>query len=209
MTSTVVKQTSSLHFDSPQKPFFLSTDPTGGTMVGFSTSPSSAIALFFNICVIIVIIAAAEAQTPTPAADPCSLKSNSSCNECLQNVACLWCSSTQQCIDYPVKNILPPSSVCPLSDARWGVCWVNFQILIITMSVLAGVIIIAILICCFCCCKCERIGNKREDAQVERQTRARKARQKARKTEIQLRHDEIRQKYGIAKENPYARMDDH
>uniref|UniRef100_A0A3P9NV48 Pituitary tumor-transforming gene 1 protein-interacting protein-like n=1 Tax=Poecilia reticulata TaxID=8081 RepID=A0A3P9NV48_POERE len=140
---------------------------------------------------------------------PCSLKSNSSCDECLQNVACLWCSSTQQCIDYPVKNILPPSSVCHLNDARWGVCWVNFQILIITMSVLAGVIIIAVLVCCFCCCKCERIGNKREEAQVERQTRARKARQKARKTEIQLRHDEIRQKYGIAKENPYARMDDH
>ncbi|KAM4731933.1 PTTG1 interacting protein b isoform 1-T1 [Anableps anableps] len=178
-------------------------------MFGVSTSPSSAIALFFNICVIIVFIAAARAQTPTPAPAPCSQKSNSSCDECLQNVACLWCSSNQQCIDYPVKSILPPSSVCPLNDARWGVCWVNFQILIITMSVLAGVIIIAILVCCFCCCKCERIGNRREDVQMERQARARKARQKARKTEIQLRHDEIRQKYGIAKENPYARMDDH
>uniref|UniRef100_A0A146ZQ44 Pituitary tumor-transforming gene 1 protein-interacting protein n=1 Tax=Fundulus heteroclitus TaxID=8078 RepID=A0A146ZQ44_FUNHE len=177
-------------------------------MLGFSLSS----ALFFNFCLVIVIIAAAEAQTasPAPAAASCSLKSNSSCDECLQNVSCLWCSSTQQCIEYPVKNILPPNSVCPLNDARWGVCWVNFQILIITMSVLAGVIIIAVLVCCLCCCcKCERIGNKREDAQVARQTRARKARQKARKTEIQLRHDEIRQKYGMAKENPYARMDDH
>ncbi|KAG7227497.1 hypothetical protein INR49_005312 [Caranx melampygus] len=86
---------------------------------------------------------------------------------------------------------------------------VNFQVLIITMSVLAGIIIIAILICCFCCCKCERIGNKKEDAKVERQARARKARQKARRTEMQLRHDEIRQKYGLAKDNPYSRMDDH
>lgn len=35
---------------------------------------------------------------------------------------------------------------------------VNFQILIITMGVLAGVILIAILVCCCCCCKCEKIG---------------------------------------------------
>ncbi|XP_029386757.1 PTTG1 interacting protein b isoform X1 [Echeneis naucrates] len=154
-----------------------------------------------------------EAQTPTPApapiSVPCALRSNTSCADCLQNVTCLWCITTQQCIDYPVRNILPPSSVCPLADARWGVCLVNFQILIITMSVLVGVIIIAILICCFCCCKCERVGNKREDAKVERQTRARKARQKVKRTEMQLRHDEIRQKYGLAKDNPYSRMDNH
>ncbi|XP_069554754.1 PTTG1 interacting protein b [Brachyistius frenatus] len=157
------------------------------------------------------IVLAAEAQTPTPspAPIPCALRSNTSCVECLQNVSCLWCSPTNQCLDYPVRNILPPSSLCPLSDARWGLCWVNFLILIITMSVLAGIIVIAILVCCFCCCKCERIGNKKEDAKVQRQTRARKSRQKARRTEIQLRHDEIRQKYGMAKENPYARMDDH
>ncbi|XP_032386105.1 PTTG1 interacting protein b [Etheostoma spectabile] len=151
----------------------------------------------------------AQAPTTSPAPTPCALRSNTSCAECLQNVTCLWCTPTKQCVDYPVRNILPPSSVCPLNDARWGLCWVNFQILIITMSVLGGIIIITILVCCFCCCKCERIGNKKEDAKVERQTRARKSRQKARKTEMQLRHDEIRQKYGMAKDNPYARMDDH
>ncbi|TNN84480.1 Pituitary tumor-transforming gene 1 protein-interacting protein [Liparis tanakae] len=63
---------------------------------------------------------------------------------------------------------------------------INFQILIITMSVLGGVIIIGIIVCCCCCCKCERIGR----------------------TEMHLRHDEIRQKYGMAKDNPYARMND-
>lgn len=152
-----------------------------------------------------------EAQTSTssPPSIPCAAKSNSSCGECLQNVTCLWCDQTSQCIDYPVRHILPPSSVCPLNDARWGVCWVNFQILIITMSVLAGVLIIAILVCCFCCCKCERVGNKREDAKVERQNRARKARQKERRTEMQLRHDEIRHKYGLSKDNPYSRMNEH
>ncbi|XP_018557982.1 PTTG1 interacting protein b isoform X2 [Lates calcarifer] len=167
----------------------------------------SAIAVALILCGF-TLTTEAQTSTPSPAPTPCALRSNTSCAECLQNVTCLWCIPTQQCIDYPVRNILPPSSVCPLTDARWGVCWVNFQILIISMSVLAGIIIIAILVCCFCCCKCERIG-KREDAKVERQTRARKARQKAKRTEMQLRHDEIRQKYGLAKDNPYSRMNDH
>ncbi|KAM9851341.1 PTTG1 interacting protein b [Aulostomus maculatus] len=149
----------------------------------------------------------AEAQTPSPAPAPCSIKSNTSCAECLQIVSCLWCIPTRQCLDYPVRTILPPRSVCPLNEARWGLCWINFQILIITMSVLAGVIIIAIFICCFCCCKCERIGNKRDDAKLARQAGARNSRQKARRVEMQLRHDEIRQKYGLAKDNPYSRMD--
>uniref|UniRef100_A0A8C6WYH7 PTTG1 interacting protein n=1 Tax=Neogobius melanostomus TaxID=47308 RepID=A0A8C6WYH7_9GOBI len=148
-----------------------------------------------------------EAQTPPPSI-PCAFKSNTSCDDCLQNVTCLWCEQTAQCIDYPVRNIFPPRSVCPLNDARWGVCWVNFQVLIITMSVLAGALFIAVLICCCCCCKCERIGNKKEDAKVERENRARKSRQKARRTEMQVRHDEIRQKYGVAKDNPYSRINE-
>ncbi len=35
---------------------------------------------------------------------------------------------------------------------------VNFQTLIITISVIAGVIIIGVFVCCFRCCKCENIG---------------------------------------------------
>ncbi|XP_068186332.1 PTTG1 interacting protein b [Antennarius striatus] len=166
-------------------------------------STAAFVFIFLGLCV------TAEGQTPSPAPPPCALRSNSSCDECLQNVACLWCEPTKLCIDYPVGKIVPPKSLCPLNDARWGVCWVNFQILIITMSVLAVLILIGILVCCLCCCKCERIGNKREDAKAERQTRMRKARQKERRTEMQMRHDEIRQKYGLAKNNPYARMDDH
>ncbi|XP_028292309.1 PTTG1 interacting protein b isoform X2 [Gouania willdenowi] len=150
----------------------------------------------------------AQTSTPAPGQVACALRSNISCDECLKNVTCLWCNPTSQCMDYPASNILPPRSLCPLNDARWGVCWVNFQILIITMSVLAGILLISILVCCICCCKCERIGNKREDAKMEQQTRVRKAHQKAR-TEMQLRHDEIRNKYGLSKDNPYSRMNDH
>ncbi|XP_071379130.1 PTTG1 interacting protein b [Centroberyx affinis] len=157
------------------------------------------------------IIVTTEAQTsaPSPAPIPCALRSNTTCDECLKNVTCLWCITTKQCIDYPVRTIFPPRSVCPLNEARWGLCWVNFQVLIITMSVLAGIIIIAIFVCCFCCCKCERTGNKREDAKVEQQARARKARQELRRTEMKVRHDEIRHKYGLEKGNPYARMEDN
>ncbi|XP_042282643.1 pituitary tumor-transforming gene 1 protein-interacting protein-like [Thunnus albacares] len=167
----------------------------------------SAPVIVFTIIFCVTVTTEAQTSTPDPAPASCALRSNTSCNECLQNVTCLWCIPTKQCIDYPVRNILPRKSLCPLNDARWGLCWVNFQILIITMSVLAGIVFIAILVCCCCCCKCERIGNKRQDAEVERQTRARKSRQKVKRKEMQLRHDEIRQKYGLAKDNPYSRMD--
>uniref|UniRef100_UPI0037E8F37C PTTG1 interacting protein b n=1 Tax=Semicossyphus pulcher TaxID=241346 RepID=UPI0037E8F37C len=176
------------------------------TMSGVYRGSVFAVALIFCSFILTTV---AQTSSPSTTPIPCAQRSNTSCDECLKNVTCLWCTPTSQCIDYPTRNILPPSSVCPLNDARWGLCWVNFQILIITMSVLAGVIIIAIFVCVCCCCKCERIGNKKEDAKVERQTRARKARQKERRTEMQLRHDEIRHKYGLAKDNPYARMDDH
>lgn len=37
-------------------------------------------------------------------------------------------------------------------------CVVNFQTLIITLSVVGGVLIIAFFVCVFCCCKCENCG---------------------------------------------------
>lgn len=162
-------------------------------MPGHSRLLLAALVLILSRCEFIV----AQSPTTSPPPAPCASKSNTSCEDCLQNVACLWCEQTEQCVDYPVRNILPPRRLCPLNDARWGVCWVNFQVLIITMSVLAGALFVAILVCCCCCCKCERIGNKRDDARAERENRARKSRQKARRTEMQMRHDEIRHKYDV------------
>ncbi|KPP63532.1 hypothetical protein Z043_118203, partial [Scleropages formosus] len=105
--------------------------------------------------------------------------------------------TTKKCLDYPVRTVLPPHSLCPLAEARWGLCWVNFQALIITMAVIGGVIIIAIFICCFCCCKCKNIGSKRTETKMEMQEEMRKARQMERKAEMKERHDEIRKKYGV------------
>ncbi|XP_028848256.1 PTTG1 interacting protein b [Denticeps clupeoides] len=149
-----------------------------------------------------------SAQTPS-APDVCASKSNTSCEECLKNVTCLWCQANQRCVDYPVRTILPPHSLCPLAEARWGLCWVNFQALIITMSVIGGAIIISVFVCCFCCCKCEKIGNKKQDERVERQADPWKACREERKVEMRARHDEIRKKYGLSKENPYSRFENN
>ncbi|XP_043104060.1 PTTG1 interacting protein b [Puntigrus tetrazona] len=157
--------------------------------------------VFFAFCFVI-----AAGQTTSPETN-CSVRSNTTCEECLKIVSCLWCISSQKCIDYPVKSILPAHSVCPLSEARWGVCWMNFQTLIITISVIAGVIIIAIFVCCFCCCKCENIGSKRSEERMERQAHLRKFRQEERKAEMRQRHEEMRLKYGLKADNPYSRFE--
>ncbi|XP_061082654.1 PTTG1 interacting protein b [Conger conger] len=160
------------------------------------------------VLVIVFSLTTVFAQTEAPKPN-CESKSNTSCEQCLKDVSCLWCGSTQKCMNYPVKTILPPHRVCPLAEARWGLCWVNFQALIIAMSVIAGIIIIAILICCFCCCKCENVGSKRAEAKMDKQADKRKTRQDERKSEMKMRHDEIRKKYGLSGTNPYSKFENN
>ncbi|RXN00116.1 Pituitary tumor-transforming gene 1 protein-interacting protein [Acipenser ruthenus] len=127
----------------------------------------------------------------------CSVHSNTSCEVCLKNVSCLWCNSDKKCIDYPVRTILPPRSLCELPSARWGVCWVDFQALIIAMSVILGALLLAVLICCCCCCRKKKVrGPDKTEEKIIRQNEQRKIRQEERKTEMKVRHDEIRNKYG-------------
>ncbi|XP_066478517.1 pituitary tumor-transforming gene 1 protein-interacting protein [Tiliqua scincoides] len=140
----------------------------------------------------------------------CQQYTNKTCEECLRNVTCLWCSNSKKCMEYPVRNILPPSSLCKLSSARWGVCWVNFEALIIAMSVVGGTILIALSICCYCCCcRTKRSRNlDKEEEKDARQREQRRVRQEERRAEMKSRHDEIRKKYGLFKEdNPYARFE--
>uniref|UniRef100_A0A3B5M3J4 PTTG1 interacting protein n=1 Tax=Xiphophorus couchianus TaxID=32473 RepID=A0A3B5M3J4_9TELE len=114
-----------------------------------------------------------------------------SCDDCLKNVTCLWCTTTKSCVTYPVGTILPPHSLCELNDARWGLCWMNFQTLIITLSVLGAVLIIAIMVCMFCCCKCENFGNDMNSFVAHGEMLC-----LHRRAEMNKRHQEIRQKYG-------------
>ncbi|XP_003962807.2 PTTG1 interacting protein a isoform X1 [Takifugu rubripes] len=136
----------------------------------------------------------------------CESKNGTSCEECLKNVTCLWCITTKSCLTYPVRTILPPHALCPLNDARWGLCWMNFQTLIICLAVIGGIIIIAFFVCLFCCCKCENFGSNRFEAKMQRQANKLKTKQEERKAEMKQRHDEIRQKYGLSGPNPYSKF---
>uniref|UniRef100_A0A2K5V6T8 PTTG1 interacting protein n=1 Tax=Macaca fascicularis TaxID=9541 RepID=A0A2K5V6T8_MACFA len=141
----------------------------------------------------------------------CSQNTNKTCEECLKNVSCLWCNTNKACLDYPVTNILPPASLCKLSSARWGVCWVNFEALIITMSVVGGALLLGIAICCCCCCRRKRSRKPdRSEEKAMREREERRIRQEERRAEMKTRHDEIRKKYGLFKEeNPYARFENN
>lgn len=125
---------------------------------------------------------------------------------------CLWCNTNKACLDYPVTRILPPSSLCTLSSARWGVCWVNFEALIITLSVVGGAVLLAVAACCCACC-CRRKRSRKPDKEEEKAAREReerRVRQEERRAEMKSRHDEIRKKYGLFKEeNPYARFENN
>uniref|UniRef100_A0AC11DD39 Uncharacterized protein n=1 Tax=Ovis aries TaxID=9940 RepID=A0AC11DD39_SHEEP len=134
---------------------------------------------------------------PAAAAQGCSENTSRTCEECLKNVSCLWCNANKMCLDYPVTKVLPPSSLCQLSSARWGVCWVNFEALIIAMSVIGGSLLLGVAICCCCCCR--RSRSRRPDKSEEkaiREREERRVRQEERRVEMKLRHDEIRKKYG-------------
>uniref|UniRef100_A0ACB8F9Z0 Uncharacterized protein n=1 Tax=Sphaerodactylus townsendi TaxID=933632 RepID=A0ACB8F9Z0_9SAUR len=96
---------------------------------------------------------------------------------------CLWCTSNKKCIEYPVRSILPPSSVCALSSARWGVCGGR---------------------------KRAKSKPDREDEKAAREKEQRRVRQEERRAEMKSRHDEIRKKYGLFKEeNPYAKFENN
>uniref|UniRef100_A0AAQ4RWC7 Pituitary tumor-transforming gene 1 protein-interacting protein-like n=1 Tax=Gasterosteus aculeatus aculeatus TaxID=481459 RepID=A0AAQ4RWC7_GASAC len=105
-----------------------------------------------------------ECQT-TPPPTPCS--SYKSCDQCAPNTKCLWCFTTNNCTDYPVSWLLPPPSLCQLSQARWGVCWLNFEGLIIALAVVGGAVLVSIVVCCCCCCCCKK-RRLRPDRDEER-----------------------------------------
>ncbi|XP_017569957.1 pituitary tumor-transforming gene 1 protein-interacting protein [Pygocentrus nattereri] len=160
------------------------------------------------VVALLVAAAAALSATPAPKA-PC--KTFTTCDSCLSNVSCLWCQTNLSCTEYPVAHLLPPASICPLSEARWGVCWVNFEALIIAMAVVGGVLLLGITVCCCCCCcRCRR--SSRPDRVEEEYARRReeiKQRSDDRKAERRARHDEIRKKYGLIpdSDHPYSRFE--
>ncbi|KAK1172543.1 pituitary tumor-transforming gene 1 protein-interacting protein-like [Acipenser oxyrinchus oxyrinchus] len=172
---------------------------------------SSVVLLAASICCILVSFGDSS-TTPVPHQTCSSI--TGSCEECLKNVSCLWCYTTNVCLDYPVRNVLPPSIVCRLSDARWGVCWVNFEAMIIAMAVVGGIISTAITICCCCCCcgcccRKRSSGPDRDEERMARRREERMQRLNERKAEKKTKHDEIRKKYGLLSnsDHPYSRFE--
>ncbi|XP_005089476.1 pituitary tumor-transforming gene 1 protein-interacting protein [Aplysia californica] len=160
--------------------------------------------------------APATTATTTPSATTLSPKDqckqyNGSCDKCVSDAKCMYCYTDDSCQLYPAGDVLPPSTMCALDEARWGVCWLNFEALIISVSVIGGVIILTIVVCCIYCCCCRGKNKKkfeREDARYEQQKMERKTKQDERRSERKSRLDEIRRKYGLVKdEAPYQRFD--
>ncbi|XP_005102988.1 pituitary tumor-transforming gene 1 protein-interacting protein [Aplysia californica] len=140
--------------------------------------------------------------TPETPAQECA-KHNGSCDDCVSDSKCMYCYTDNSCQLYPTGKVLPPSDMCALDEARWGVCWLNFEALIIAMSVIGGIIIIGITTICICCCCCRGRKKKRyqkEDDKYEQQKMERKMRQDERRTERKGKLDEIRRKYGLVKD---------
>uniref|UniRef100_A0A673FTI9 Pituitary tumor-transforming gene 1 protein-interacting protein-like n=1 Tax=Sinocyclocheilus rhinocerous TaxID=307959 RepID=A0A673FTI9_9TELE len=139
---------------------------------------------FLLMCVAFSLTEATKPTTITPTTHPAVHKpcnTQTSCELCLANVSCLWCQTNSSCSDYPVSYVIPPASVCKLSQARWGVCWVNFEALIIAMAVVCGTLLLAVTVCCCCCC-CKRRHSSSFDREDEQFAR--------RREEIRQRSDE-------------------
>ncbi|XP_060937429.1 pituitary tumor-transforming gene 1 protein-interacting protein isoform X2 [Limanda limanda] len=163
------------------------------------------------LCVSIVSLGECYEPTMTPAT-PCAVYKN--CDTCVPHARCLWCFSTNNCTEYPVRWLLPPASLCPLADARWGMCWLNFEALIITMAVIGGIILIGIMVfCCWCCrcCCCKKRGPRpdRDEELLARRLEENKQRAEERKVNKNARHDEIRKKYGLLSDSdhPYSKFE--
>ncbi|XP_050987589.1 pituitary tumor-transforming gene 1 protein-interacting protein [Labeo rohita] len=173
---------------------------------------------FLLICVALSVSEAVTTANPIliiptahpPVHKPCNTQT--SCETCLANVSCLWCQMNGSCMDYPVSYVIPPASVCKLSQARWGVCWVNFEALIIAMAAVCGTLLLAITICCCWCCCCKRRRSSsidRDDEQFARRREEIRQRADERRAERKVKHDEIRRKYGLITESdhPYSKFE--
>ncbi|XP_040208326.1 pituitary tumor-transforming gene 1 protein-interacting protein-like isoform X1 [Rana temporaria] len=177
--------------------------------------PSTRIFILLLLSLAAVWGSQTTAPAPQPLTRPCSFYTGRTCEECLKNVTCLWCTTNNTCLDYPVRSIFPPSSLCALSNARWAACWINFQVLIIAMSVVLGVILICFVVCCCYCCYCRKSSSTRlrleaEEENLIRERERRKQESLQRKNERTIKHNEIRKKYGLLHDtdHPYSKFDD-
>uniref|UniRef100_A0A915AKH1 Pituitary tumor-transforming gene 1 protein-interacting protein n=1 Tax=Parascaris univalens TaxID=6257 RepID=A0A915AKH1_PARUN len=138
---------------------------------------------------------------------------NATCAMCVSKGGdCFWCERTKKCSNY--RWYLPN---CPLDEARYNNCWVNWKMLTITLSVLVGTIVtILCCVCCYCCYRCKRCRMRWVQRAVERRYAnelanrlAMENRQQQRRMQRKAQLNSIREKYGIPPLEPtFQRIDD-
>ncbi|CAF1542195.1 unnamed protein product [Rotaria magnacalcarata] len=169
---------------------------------------------FLLFITVVIIFLGSISCTPTNA--DCVLLSNKDCGACLNLTGCAFCITNKSCFLYdPIKIGAAP---CSVSDMQWETCVGTFKTWIIIVSVVAGILLIAILIAICCVCrKCKRCSIRREEKRQAREqdvenrrAEDRRAAADVRSTERNRVADEIRMKYGILKEKEngtdYTRM---
>ncbi|XP_061071582.1 pituitary tumor-transforming gene 1 protein-interacting protein [Conger conger] len=174
------------------------------------TKRPSVLCMFLVFVVSCILVSPGNCYTTVSPPQKSCKDSGTTCEKCLENVSCLWCQTNGTCMDYPAKQILPPSSLCQLSQARWGVCWVNFEALIIAMAVVGGTILLSIIVCCCCCCCRKRpAGPDRDEERFARRREEMRQRSEDRKQDRRARHDDIRKKYGLIpdSDHPYSKFE--
>ncbi|CAF1095525.1 unnamed protein product [Rotaria sp. Silwood1] len=169
------------------------------------------------IIIIIIGITALFSSVYCASSDNCTNLSNQDCQTCLSLQKCAYCKNTKLCFRYDPETALEQR--CTTADLQWQTCVGNFRVWIIIVSVIAGIVLLAIIIAICCVCrKCKRISIRREERRQQRDDQRIGERMEERRAAAEVRTnernrvaDQIRMKYGIlkAKENAtdYARME--
>jgi len=160
---------------------------------------------------VLLVLVIVMVQTYTTEASSCNTKSNTTCSTCVRDFDCYWCVESKFCGDRP--TIKPSSKEC---DGKWfsySQCTVNGNLLLIIVPIVLVVVLFLTVCCIYCCCcrQCCRERRQRkwakEDTRKEARKNDRSAKHEARAEEMKIKHDNIRKKYGLFKDDQYERFD--
>lgn len=162
-----------------------------------------------GLCLLAVFVGAVYAQGPSPDEMCHTLTSCSSCINGINGTNCFWCgdadNETMRCSHFDFDTALPVSGIsCPQLMYNVGNCDINALTIIILIVVACFLFVVSI--CCFICCCCFYCAKRRkkvkmiEDARYAEEKDSIRQRSAERRAERKAKHDEIRRKYGLNRE---------
>lgn len=167
-----------------------------------------------NVTLVLFVLSVGWLLTDTSAAS-CKLSGNdTSCSKCVgTDIECFYCDSTKTCEKR--TGIVVSSSQCSGKWYTYSQCTIPGVVLIVIAPLAALIVLIFLLCCiyCICCRDCCRERNRKkwakEDQRKENRKKDREDRASARDEERKLKHDQIRAKYGLFKDDSskYQRFD--